>query len=103
MPGGGPLHESGEDTLVDIHVVPRAKKNALVGLHGDRLKVAVAAPPADGKANTMLTSFLAQCLGVPRRRVQLVSGASGRRKRVCVTGMHVEEVARRLGLDDSLC
>lgn len=67
-------------------------------MHGEALKVRVAAPPVDGAANAELLRFLADLLGVSRARVQIVSGATARRKSVLLSGVTVEEVRRRLGL-----
>jgi len=71
------------DTLVlDIHVQPKASRDEIAGEHGDRLKVRITAPPVDGKANQHLVAFLAKLCGVPRSRVELVSGTSGRSKQL---------------------
>lgn len=67
-----------------LHVVPGARKTAVAGLHGDRLKVKVAAPPEKGRANEELLAFLARALQVPRQAVHLNSGAGSRAKVVAV-------------------
>jgi uncharacterized protein (TIGR00251 family) len=65
-----------------LRVVPRATRTAFAGLHGDRLKVRVAAPPVDGKANAELVAFMARAFGVPRARVRVVSGTGSRDKTI---------------------
>ena len=72
------------DVRVAVRAQPGAKKSAVVGLHGDRLKVAIAAPPVDGKANEALCAFIADWLGLPKRAVTLGAGESSRDKRVDV-------------------
>jgi uncharacterized protein len=67
-----------------LHVQPGARRAGLVGEHGGRLKLAVAAPPADGRANEAVLQLVADLLAVPRRAVALVSGATARDKRVQV-------------------
>jgi uncharacterized protein (TIGR00251 family) len=68
-----------------LRVTPRAGgRSAFIGLYGDRLRIRVGAPPVDGKANAELLAFLARAFGVPRRRVRLISGASGRDKTVAI-------------------
>jgi uncharacterized protein len=67
-----------------------------VGLHGDRLKIAIAAPPVDGKANAALLAFLAVALSLPRRRLRLQVGSASREKCVRVIAMGAGEVAGRL-------
>jgi len=63
-----------------IHVQPRASRNAIVGWHGDALKVALTAPPVDGAANTALIAFLAEALGLKRGQIRLLHGDSSRQK-----------------------
>ena len=76
------LRETDDGVLIDLVVQPRASRTRIVGEHGDRLKVQVAAPPVDGEANAELVSHLAATFGVPRREVALVSGDTGKRKTV---------------------
>lgn len=71
---------------IRIHVRPGARAHAVVGLHGDALKVCIAAPALDGRANAALVEFLAERLGVARRDVRLVSGERSREKRLEVRG-----------------
>ena len=81
-----------------MRVQPRASRTELAGLHGDALKVRVAAPPVEGAANDALIRFLAGRLEVPRAAVRLETGLAGRTKVVAVTGIGVEAAAGRLGL-----
>lgn len=75
----------GDALILDIHVQPRASHDAVAGPHGERLKIRISAPPVDGKANQHLIGFLARLCAVPRSRVELVRGGSGRDKRVRIT------------------
>ncbi len=70
--------------VLSVSVVPGASRTELVGLHGDALRVRLAAPPVDGKANEALLGWLADSLGLPRRQVALLRGASSRRKQALV-------------------
>jgi uncharacterized protein (TIGR00251 family) len=70
--------------LLTLHIQPGAKKSEVVGLHGDALKVRVASPPVDGKANEALIAFIADQFGLPKRAVQLVKGDTSRAKTVLV-------------------
>ncbi len=72
----------GADLVLQVLVQPRARREAFAGVVGDRLKVSLTAPPVEGAANAALCAFLAKQFGVPKRRVVLESGATGRRKRV---------------------
>ena len=74
----------GDTLLLDVHVQPGASRDQLAGVHGDRLKIRIAAPPLEGRANRHLVAFLARLCGVPRARVTLVAGEGGRRKRIRV-------------------
>ena len=70
--------------LIAVHAQPGAKKSAVAGLHGGALKIRVAAPPVEGKANDALTSFVAKELGLPRRAVSIVKGETSREKLLLV-------------------
>jgi uncharacterized protein (TIGR00251 family) len=69
-----------------VKVHPRAKRTALTGRFGDAWKLDLAAPPVDGKANEECIRFFAELAGVPRSRVRIVKGATGRLKVVEVEG-----------------
>lgn len=69
---------------IAVRAQPGAKKSAILGLHGERLKIAVQAPPVDGKANAALCAFVAEWLDIPKRAVTLGAGESSRDKRVDV-------------------
>ena len=90
------LRSDGEDALLSLHIQPGAKKTEVAGLHGTALKIRLAAPPVDGKANDCLIAYLSELLGVAKRRVELVSGASSRAKRVRIAGVDSESVRRKL-------
>lgn len=81
------LRQDGTDVLLALHIQPGAKKTEVAGQHGDALKIRLAAPPVDGKANDALIAFLAARLGVPKAHVVLVAGHTSRSKRVRVTGI----------------
>ncbi|MDP1612272.1 MAG: DUF167 family protein [Sulfuritalea sp.] len=81
-----------------LHIQPGAKKTEVVGQHGEALKIRLAAPPVDGKANACLLVFLAERLGVAKSAVSLVSGDSSRAKRVRVTGIDATKARERLGI-----
>jgi uncharacterized protein len=73
--------------IVDVHVQPQSGRTAVVGRHGAALKLRVAAPPADGRANTAACELLAKTLGVKPAAVSLVSGKTSRSKRLRVDGI----------------
>lgn len=75
---------SGDDWLLELHVQPGAKVSAVVGEHDGRLKLKIAAPAVDNKANAALLTWLAAQLGVPKSGVRLVRGESSRKKTVAV-------------------
>jgi uncharacterized protein len=90
------LRSDGAGVVLTLHIQPGAKQTEVVGMHGEALKIRLAAPPVDGKANDCLIDFLADALGVAKRRVELVSGASSRAKRVRVADMDAESVRGKL-------
>lgn len=80
-----------------VRVVPRAKKNEIVGAEGGALKVRIAAPPARGKANEALVELLAQALGVRKGQVEIARGQRVRNKTMTVRGLSEKEARDRLG------
>jgi uncharacterized protein (TIGR00251 family) len=70
--------------LLQLHVQPGARHTAVVGVHGQRLKIALHAPPVDGKANAELLRFLATLLSVRRAAVRLAAGTASREKSVAI-------------------
>jgi uncharacterized protein (TIGR00251 family) len=76
-----------------LHIQPGARKTELAGLHGDALKIRLAAPPVDGKANEALLRFIAEILKVQRAAVSLKSGQTSRRKVIEVDGTTTTAVA----------
>jgi uncharacterized protein len=85
---------NGATFAVKVH--PRAKKNAITGEVGDALKLALTAPPVDGKANEACIEFFAKVLKVPRSSVTIAAGHSSRNKVIRVAGLQAEEVRKRL-------
>ena len=85
---------SGATFAVKVH--PRAKKNAITGEVGDALKVALTAPPVDGKANEACIEFFAKLLKVPRSSVTIAAGQSSRNKVIRVAELSPEEIKKRL-------
>lgn len=81
------LRADGDGVVLTLHIQPGAKRTETAGLHGDALKIRLAAPPVDGKANDALIAFLAKTLGVSKSSVELVSGQTSRAKRVRVAGV----------------
>lgn len=89
---------SGSTARLALHIQPGAKKTSVAGPHGDALKIRLAAPPVDGKANAELLGFLAKACGVPRSAVGLLSGETSRAKRVRISGADPARVAALAGL-----
>jgi uncharacterized protein YggU (UPF0235/DUF167 family) len=79
-----------------LRVVPGARRDAVLGPHGDALRVAVRAVPEKGRANQAVQSLLAAALDVPTQQVVLLAGMGGRDKHVEVRGLAVEDVRARL-------
>lgn len=80
-----------------MKVHPRANKDAITGILGDALKVAVTAPPVEGKANEACLRFFAELLRVPRSSISITAGEASRNKVIRVAGISAEVVRSRLG------
>jgi uncharacterized protein (TIGR00251 family) len=86
-----------EGVLLPVRAQPGAKANALRGVHGGMLKVAVTQVAEKGKANEAIIKTLAECLGLPRSQVELVGGTASREKKVLIRGVSVEDLRERIG------
>ena len=84
--------------VLSVHVQPKASTTECVGMHGDALKIRVAAPPVGGAANDELIRFLARRLSIPATSIQIKPGAGGRHKRVLIKGATAQLVLARLSL-----
>jgi len=91
-----PIRDTPQGATFAIRVQPRARKNAIVGERGDALKLALTAPPVEGRANEACIEFLAEFLKVPRSSITIAAGQSSRNKVIRVRGLTAVEVAERL-------
>jgi uncharacterized protein len=91
-----PIRDTPQGATFSVKVHPRARKNAIAGEVGDALKLALTAPPVEGKANEACIKFLAEVLEVPRSSVTIAAGETSRQKVIRVHGLRAEQVERRL-------
>jgi uncharacterized protein (TIGR00251 family) len=73
--------------ILQLHVQPGAKRSEFAGQHGERIKIRLAAPAAENRANEALIEFLAGHYRVPKRNVRIASGLRSRDKRVIIDGL----------------
>lgn len=91
------MHDGKKGSALAVRVTPRASRNEIVEVMNDgTIKVRIAAPPADNEANKALVEYLAEILGVPKSRLDIVAGASGRDKLIAVFDMDVETAHSRI-------
>ena len=91
-----PVRDTPGGATFSVKVQPRARKNAITGEVGKALKLALTAPPVEGRANEACVEFLAETLGVSRSSVTIAAGQSSRNKLIRVAGLSADEVRRRL-------
>jgi uncharacterized protein (TIGR00251 family) len=84
------FRRNGDVLTLTLHIQPGAKRTEVAGLHGEALKIRLAAPPIEGRANEALLKFIAESFGVPSRQVELKQGSQSRHKVVAVTASKVE-------------
>ena len=87
---------SSDGVVLSLHCQPGAKASRVVGLHDERLKIKLQAPPLENRANEALVAWLADQLGVPRKQIEILTGQTSRQKRVLVQGVTLEQVERLL-------
>lgn len=81
---------NGDVITLTLHVQPGAKHSDISGLHGEALKIRLAAPPIEGRANEALLKYIAGLFDVPTRQVDLRQGSQSRHKVVAVTGSRID-------------
>ena len=86
--------------ILNVRVVPRATKDAIQGVLGDALKVRIQAPPVEGKANAYLVKFLSKQWNIPRSNIEILSGETGRNKRLRISNPTDELRKELLSLDN---
>jgi uncharacterized protein (TIGR00251 family) len=91
-----PVKEIAGGATFAVKVNPRARKNAITGVVGDALKLALTAPPVDGKANQAVIEFFADLFAIPRSSVTIASGETSRNKIVRITGVTQPVAKQRL-------
>jgi uncharacterized protein len=90
------VHDTPAGATFQVKVQPRAKKNAIIGEVGDALKLALTAPPVEGRANEACIAYFAKLLNVPRSSVTIAAGRSGRNKVIRVSGVSAHELRTKL-------
>ena len=91
-----PLKQTAQGLTFTVKVQPRARKNAITGTVGDALKLALTAPPVEGKANEAVISFFAKFFDIPRSSITIASGATSRLKIIRISGASRQTLERRL-------
>jgi len=91
-----PVHDTPAGATFQLKVHPRARKNAITGVLGDALQLALTAPPVEGRANEACIAFVAELLNVPRSSVTIAAGESSRQKLIRVAGMRAAQVEDKL-------
>jgi hypothetical protein len=87
---------SRDGVVIDVRVIPRARRSGAAGIRDGALLIRIQAPPVEGAANTEVIDILADLLGVPHRAVNILSGHHSRRKRVAVAGLGLDAARRVL-------
>jgi hypothetical protein len=93
------LEEHPNGTILAVRVVPRSSRAEIIGVVDGSLRVRLAAPPVDGAANAALIELVARLCGIPKSRVNILSGERSKQKRLLLRGIDATEVRHRLGLD----
>lgn len=77
-----PVSKQQDDLLLNLYIQPKASRDQIVGVHGEELKIAITAPPVDGKANAHLTKYLSKAFKVPKGDIVILKGQLGRHKQI---------------------
>ena len=91
-----PVQQTAKGVTFAVKVHSRARRNAITGTMGDALKLALTAPPVEGKANQAVVEFFAEVFEILRSSVTIASGETSRQKVICISGVAIENVRQRL-------
>jgi uncharacterized protein (TIGR00251 family) len=91
-----PIRDTPSGATFHVKIHPRARKNAITGVIGDALKLALTAPPVEGRANEACIAYLAEFLNVARSSVTIAAGESSRQKLIRVAGLSSAQVEAKL-------
>lgn len=94
-----PLRQTATGVSFSVRVHPRARRDAIIGTVGDALKLALTAPPVDGRANDAVIEFFADFFEIPRSSVTITSGKTSRLKVIHISGATAEQLGRRLAAE----
>ena len=94
------LRETDDGVTLPVRAQPRARKNAILGVRQNAIRVAVTAPAEDGRANQAIIKLLSDKLSVPRRQVELLQGTRSRDKVFLIRGIDQQMVRQRLELPE---
>jgi uncharacterized protein (TIGR00251 family) len=78
------LRESRDGILLEVYVQPKASRNEIVGIHDERLRIRLTAPPVEGEANKECVRFLAKMFGLPKSKLDIVQGHKSRQKTILI-------------------
>ena len=92
------VRDTAQGAQFALRVQPRASRNAIAGVMGDAVKLAITAPPVDGKANQAVIEFLSDLFRVAKSSIVIVSGETGRNKLIAVRGLSAAQVRKALGV-----
>ncbi|MCB1154708.1 MAG: YggU family protein [Deltaproteobacteria bacterium] len=90
------MADDGNAAVLKIRLSPRASRDAVLGRHGDRVKISITSPPVDGQANEHLVKFVAKKLGVAKSRVEITAGHTSKDKTLRITGVDQSEAVAKL-------
>jgi len=90
------VSEKADGCILKCWIQPRSSRNAVVGIHGDAVKIALTAPPVDGKANKELLKFLAKYLKLSKSSIQIVAGDSSRSKTILIVDIKKDVIIKKL-------
>jgi len=88
---------TGNDIIVKVKIVPGSSKNKIIGVYNNALKISIAAPPVEGKANKKCITYLAKCFNVAKSKVEIISGQTSKNKLIKIYDISQKEFLGKLG------
>ncbi|BDU49993.1 DUF167 domain-containing protein [Haliovirga abyssi] len=81
---------------INLYVQPKSQKNEIIGEYNGRLKIKIRGLPADGEANKNIVNFFSKYLKTAKKNIEIVSGSTGRNKKIAILGLNLDEIKNKI-------
>ena len=89
--------DSKEGVIIELHIIPNAKKNEILGEYNNKLKIKISSPPVEGNANKEIIKFLSKILKINKSKIKIISGEKNRDKKIAIESINSDFILKQIG------